>query len=99
MSPKESHACLSPTTNVVLILLWATVIVFLLLIVRSRLPVSLAIVGGVLGLAAGVMQHLSIKQGAEGFVAASPFIGVRRAFTSTRWAAVIFFGCISLDSP
>jgi hypothetical protein len=81
----SKHILLSPTTNVVLILLWAIVIVFLLLIVQPPLPVALAMVGGVLGSVAGVMQHLSIAQGGEGFVAASFLMGVRRAFTSTRW--------------
>jgi hypothetical protein len=68
-----------------LIVVWATAVVSAFLIVQPRLPFTLALAGGLLGAVAGVMQHLSIMQAADGFIAASSLMGVRRAFTSTTW--------------
>ena len=53
--------------------------------VQPRLPISLGLVGGLLGAIAGTMQHLSIGQDPSRFVAASSLMGVRRALTSTAW--------------
>jgi hypothetical protein len=49
------------------------------------LPIALGLAGGILGVIAGTMQHLSISQDPPRFVAASSLMGVRRAFTSTAW--------------
>lgn len=68
-----------------LIAIWMTVVVSSFLIVQPRLPFTLAIVGGVCGAVAGIMQHLSIMQDPPGFLAASSLMGVRRALTKTAW--------------
>jgi hypothetical protein len=60
-------------------------VIFAFLIVEPRLPLTLGLVGGLLGALAGTMQHLSISQDPSRFTAASSLMGVRRALTSTAW--------------
>ncbi len=60
-------------------------VIFAFLVVQPRLPVTIGLVGGLLGALAGTMQHLSISQAPSRFMAASSLIGVRRALTSTTW--------------
>jgi len=81
----KTHASLSPGMNAILTVVWAVFVVSAFLLVQPRLPLTLSLAGGVLGAAAGVMQHLSIKQDPNRFVAASSLMGVRRALTSTPW--------------
>jgi len=82
---RKTHATLSPRTNLLLLFVWATGVVLAFLVVQPRLPVALALAGGLLGAVAGTMQHLSISQDPSRFVAASSLMGVRRALTSTAW--------------
>jgi len=81
----KSHATLSPRTNLLLLFIWAMGVVFAFFLLQPRLPVTLGLVGGLLGAVAGTMQHLSISQDPTRFVAASSLMGVRRALTSTAW--------------
>ena len=81
----KSHATLSPRTNLLLIFIWALGVVFAFFLLQPRLPVTLALVAGLMGAVAGMMQHLSISQDPTRFVAASSLMGVRRALTSTAW--------------
>jgi hypothetical protein len=84
-SVAKAHATLSPRTNMLLLFVWAMGVVLAFLLVQPRLPVALALAGGLLGAVAGTMQHLSISQDPSRFVAASSLMGVRRALTSTAW--------------
>jgi hypothetical protein len=58
---------------------------FRILIVHLGSPLTVALVGGLSGAVAGVLQHLSIRQASDGFLTASSLIEVRRAFTSNPW--------------
>jgi hypothetical protein len=58
---------------------------FRILIVHLGSPRTVALVGGLSGAVAGVLQHLSIRQASDGFLTASSLIEVRRAFTSNPW--------------
>ena len=71
--------------NLLLIVVWTLVVVSVFLIVQPRLPLTMALAGGVFGAIAGMLQHLSIRQSPDGFIAASSLMGVRRAFTNTPW--------------
>ena len=81
----KTHATLSPRTNLLLLFVWAMGVVFAFLVIQPRLPITLGLVGGLLGALAGTMQHLSISQDPSRFMAASSLMGVRRALTSTAW--------------
>jgi hypothetical protein len=81
----KSHPSLSPRTNLLLVIIWAAAVVSLLLIIQPRLPFTMVFAGGLLGVVAGVLQHLSISQSPGGFITASSLMGVRRAFTSNPW--------------
>lgn len=81
----KTHTSLSPRTNLLLIFVWAAIVVGGFVFVQPRLPLALGIVGGVLGVLAGLMQHLSIKHDPAGFIAASSWMGVRRALSGTSW--------------
>lgn len=85
MPVAKSHSTLSPRTNLLLLFVWALGVIFTFLVIQPRLPVTLGLVGGLLGALAGTMQHLSISQDPSRFVAASSLLGVRRAFTGTAW--------------
>ena len=61
-SLRRTHTSLSPRTNLLLICVWALVVCWGLVIVQPRLPLALALAGGLCGALAGVMQHLSIKK-------------------------------------
>jgi hypothetical protein len=69
----------------ILLFVWAIAIAFAFLIVQPRLPLTLALAGGLFGALAGVLQHLSLTQDPRKFLAASSLMGVRRALTSTAW--------------
>ena len=109
-SPK-THTTLSPRTNLMLISIWAIAVGCAFVIVQPRLPFTLAILGGLCGAVAGIMQHLSIRQDPRGFLAASSLMGVRRALTNTAWGrkyigwlyfskvALIFVAFLLLKSP
>lgn len=81
----KTHTTLSPRTNLLLIVVWAIVVVSAFVIVRPRLPFTVAIAGGLCGALAGIMQHLSIRHDPLGFLAASSLMGVRCALTNTAW--------------
>ncbi len=83
-SPK-THTTLSPRTNLLLISIWAIVVVSDFVIIQPRPPFTLAIAGGLCGVLAGIMQHLSIRHDPRGFLAASSLMGVRCAVTNTAW--------------
>jgi len=76
---------LSPRTNLLLIVAYAAAVVSAFLSLQPRLPLTLALVGALLGTVAGLMQHFSIMQSPEKFSSAVSLMGVRRAFTSTLW--------------
>ena len=84
LSPK-TQTTLSPRTNLLLISIWAIVVISAFEIVQPRLPLTIAIVGGLCGALSGILQHLSIRQDPRGFLAASSLMGVRRALTTTAW--------------
>ena len=79
------HSSLSPRTNVLLICIWTALTAFSFLVLSPHLPFGLGVVGGLLGSAAGIFQHLSIKQNPAGFLSASSLMEVRRGLTSNRW--------------
>ena len=81
----KSHATLSPRTNLLLLCVWAMGSVFAFVIVEPRIPVTLGLVGGLMGALAGTLQHLSFSQDPSRFMAASSLMGVRRALSSTAW--------------
>jgi hypothetical protein len=85
LSSPKTHTTLSPRTNLLLIAIWGIVVVSFFVVVQPRLPVILALAGGLCGALAGIMQHLSISQDPRGFIAASSLMGVRRALTNTAW--------------
>jgi hypothetical protein len=99
-SSPRTHTSLSPRTNLLLICVWAIVVFWGLVLVQPRLPLALAIAGGLSGVLAGVMQHLSISHDPHGFLAASSLRGVRRALTNTAWGrryiAWLYFSKIAL---
>ena len=65
--------------------MWAIVIACDFLIILPPLPFALAIAGGLCGVLAGIMQHLSIRHDPRAFLAATSLMGVRRALTNTVW--------------
>lgn len=99
-SSPRTHTTLSPRTNLLLISIWAIVIVSDFVIIQPRLPFTLAIAGGLCGVLAGIMQHLSIRQDPRGFLAASSLMGVRRALTNTagerRYIGWLYFSKFAL---
>ncbi len=83
----ETHASLSPTTNILLAIVWGAVAFILLFVVEPHVPLNIGLFGALLGGAGGVMQHLSIAQATSGFSAASSLLDVRRALKSTSWGS------------
>jgi hypothetical protein len=83
-SPK-THTTLSPRTNLLFIAVWAIAVASAFVVIQPRLPFVLAMVGGLCGALAGIMQHLSIRHDPHGFLAASSLMGVRRALTNNAW--------------
>ena len=81
----KPHSSLSPTTNVLLIFVWAAVAAVFLFVADPHAPIIIAVVGAVLGVVGGAMQHLSFMQAGKGFSAASTLLEVRSAFKATTW--------------
>jgi hypothetical protein len=81
----KSNASLSPTTNILLIIVWGLLAAYLVFVAEPHVPVIFALVGAALGASGGVMQHLSIKEASNGFTNASSLLDVRRAFKTTSW--------------
>ena len=94
-----------------LICVWAFVVAFAFFSLTPHLPIMLGVAGGLLGGIAGVFQHLTIKQNADGFLSASSFMGVRRGLTSNGWGrayiasvyvsniALAFLALVLVESP
>ncbi len=55
----KTHASLSPTINILLILMWASIVAMFLFAIEPRVPLALVIVGGACGAVAGLMQHIA----------------------------------------
>jgi hypothetical protein len=81
----KTHGSLRPAHNIALIVLWAAVVVAFLFASKPHLPTMLVVMGGGLGLVADLMQHMSVTEATDKFVAASSFLEVRRAFQATPW--------------
>jgi hypothetical protein len=81
----KPHTSLSPKTNILLIFVWAAVAAVLFLVAEPRAPISLGLIGAILGAIAGVMQHLSLRQASASFIATSSLLQVRSALKSTAW--------------
>lgn len=81
----KPHTSLSVTTNLLLIPVWAAFAALFLFVVEPRAPLSIALAGVVLGVAGGIMQHLSFGQASAAFTAATTLIEVRKALTATTW--------------
>lgn len=79
-----------------LVCIWAALTAFAFLVPSPHLPFGLGIVGGLLGAAAGIFQHLSIKQNPAGFLSASSLMEVRRGLTSNHWGRT-YIACIYLS--
>jgi len=93
------HSSLSPTTNILFLIVWAAVAALFLFVVEPHAPILLAVMGAVLGVIGGVMQHWSFAQAAQGFSAASTWLEVRRALKATPWGAryirfLFFSNCV-----
>ena len=83
----KTHASLSPTINILLILMWASIVALFLFAIEPRVPLALVIVGGACGAVAGLMQHMSFTQAANGFASATSFMDARRALKKTSWGS------------
>jgi hypothetical protein len=83
----KTHLSLRPAYNIAFIILWGMASLLSLLLENHRVGIALAVVGGVFGAAAGIMQHLSFAQAADRFIAASSIMEVRRAFKATPWGS------------
>src|SRR5437870_12666039 len=83
----KTHASLSPTTNILLTIAWGAVAAILLFVIEPHVPLTIGLVGALLGAAGGVMQHLSFAQATSGFSAASTLLDVRRALKATTWGS------------
>ena len=81
----KTHASLSPIVNILLILVWMFSAVFCLFVLHA--PLIVILVGCVFGALAGLMQHMSIAQGRDGFASASSLMAVRRALKATSWGS------------
>ena len=81
----KPHASLSITTNLLLIPAWAAVAAFFVFVAQPQAPRSIAVVGLILGILCGIMQHLSLTQAAAHFTAATTLMDVRRAYTANPW--------------
>ena len=83
----KPHATLSPSTNLLLIVVWGAVAVILLFVVEPHVPLAIGLVGAGLGAVGGIMQHLSFTQAASEFGAAASLLDVRRALKATKWGS------------
>ena len=83
----KPHASLSPTTNILLTIVWGAVAVILLFVVEPHVPLAIGLVGAGLGAAGGVMQHLSFAQATAEFGVAASLLDVRRALKATTWGS------------
>ena len=77
----------------ILICVWAAVVVFGFFILNPPLPILLGIVGGLLGVEAGILQHLSISQNKDVFLSTFSFMEVRSGFTSN-WLGRTYIGSV-----
>lgn len=83
----KPHSSLSPTANILLIVAWAAAAAAFLFVAEPHSPVMLAIAGAIFGAVGGTMQHLSITQASNGFLATSTLLEVRRALKATSWGS------------
>jgi hypothetical protein len=83
----KTHSSLSPNTNILLIVAEAAFLGFFLFIIEPHVPLIIAAFGAVLGVAAGVMQHLSIREASSSFLGTSTLMDVRRALKATTWGS------------
>ncbi|MGB8353480.1 MAG: hypothetical protein WCD79_06305 [Chthoniobacteraceae bacterium] len=84
---KKTHTSLSPVTNILLTITWGGIAALLFFVIRPHVPFIIAVVGAGLGIAGGIMQHLSIKEAASRFLGTSSLMEVRRAFKTTTWGS------------
>jgi len=66
---------------------WGAIAAYLVFGFEPHVPLVVAVVGGLLGVAGGIMQHLSIKEATNGFTSALSMLDVRQAFKSTLWGS------------
>jgi tetrahydromethanopterin S-methyltransferase subunit E len=85
MRMANKHLSLSPTTNILLTIVWGTIAAILFFGIEPCVSLTIGLVGAVLGAVSGLMQHLSINQAKNSFNAASSFSDVRNAFKQTLW--------------
>jgi hypothetical protein len=85
------HWSLSPIANILFIPLWAvaTAVFVWLLDVPGRFAV--AITGGLLGISAGLFQHLALVQASDALGGAGSLLEIRRCLKSTPWGRRYIF--------
>ena len=54
-------------------------------LIEPHTPITLGIIGAVLGAIAGVMQHLSVREASTAFTTASSLLEVRSVLKTTTW--------------
>ena len=82
---KKTHTSLSPTTNMILIVVWGLVAGVLSYFLDSHVAVTMALAGCVLGAAGGIMQHLGLKEATGRLLDASSLLEIRGALMGTKW--------------
>ena len=80
----KPHTTLKTSTNVIFILIWGSVVVLILLMLNPW-PISILVIGAVLGMVGGLMQTLSFKESKSSFKEAKTMIEVRNSLKNTKW--------------
>jgi hypothetical protein len=80
----KPHSTLRPSTNVILIIIWAAFAIFSSSKFNSP-PLALIVICLIFGGLGGYMQVLSIKEGREKFLDARSMLEVRAQLKKTKW--------------
>jgi hypothetical protein len=81
---KKTSKTLTPMTNIVLIVLYGIISLFLFITIKPY-PYILVSIAVILGFIAGVMQILSFDEDRESFVNISSMTEVRNKMKATKW--------------
>ena len=81
----KTHTSLSPRTNILLIFVWAAVAAAFFFVIEPHAPITLGVIGGLVGAIGGIMQHLSLREASASFTTTSSLLEVRGALKATTW--------------
>lgn len=81
----KPHTSLSPRTNILLIFVWAVVAAAFFFVIEPHAPITLGVIGALLGAIGGIMQHLRLRDASGSFVTTSSLLEVRSALKGTTW--------------